>query len=135
MSSITHPKIDKWRTLFLIEGVPSFVLAICVFLFLPSRPDTTRYLTEDERTLALTRLNEDSSREGHTGIDWCAVRRAFRTPTTYTVAVMYSCMNLGLGSVSGFLPTIIKGLGYAEARAQLFTGKHPPYFNPHPFAH
>jgi hypothetical protein len=30
-------------------------------------------------------------------------------------------MNLGLGSVGGFLPTIIKGLGYTEARAQSFT--------------
>jgi hypothetical protein len=34
-------------------------------------------------------------------------------------------MNLGLGSVGGFLPTIIKGLGYTNARAQLFTV--PPY--------
>lgn len=104
MSSITHPKIDKWRVLFLIEGVPSFILAICVFLFLPSRPDTTRYLNEDERVLALTRLNEDSSKEGHAGIDWRAVKRAFASPTTYTVAVMYSCMNLGLGSVSSGRP-------------------------------
>lgn len=28
---------------------------------------------------------------------------------------MYSCMNLGLGSVGGFLPTIIKNLGYSNA--------------------
>ncbi len=111
--------------LFLFEGVPSLVLAICVFLFLPSRPDTSRYLNEDERTLALTRLNEDSSKESHAGIDWNAVKRAFRSLTTYTVAVLYSCVNLGLSSVSGFLPTIIKGLGYTEARAQLFTV--PPY--------
>lgn len=34
-------------------------------------------------------------------------------------------MNYGLGSVGGFLPTIIKNLGYSEARAQLFTV--PPY--------
>jgi 4-hydroxybenzoate polyprenyltransferase len=34
-------------------------------------------------------------------------------------------MNLGLGSVGGFLPTIIQGLGYTEAKAQLFTV--PPY--------
>ncbi len=36
---------------------------------------------------------------------------------------MYSCMNLGLGSVSGFLPTIVRELGYTAARAQLFTGR------------
>ena len=38
----------------------------------------------------------------------------------------YSCMNLGLGSVGGFLPTIIRGFGAASnARAQLLTV--PPY--------
>jgi hypothetical protein len=34
-------------------------------------------------------------------------------------------MNLTLGSVSGFLPTIIKSLGYSNADAQLYTV--PPY--------
>lgn len=100
--------IDKWRILFLIEGCPSVVLAICVFLFLPSRPDKSKYLNEDERTLALTRLNEDSSREGHNGIDWKAVRRAFASPTTYTVAVMYSCMNLGESCLTLAVPLCIR---------------------------
>lgn len=30
-------------------------------------------------------------------------------------------MNLTLASVGGFLPTIIKGFGYSNARAQLFS--------------
>ncbi|KAJ9103229.1 hypothetical protein QFC21_002652 [Naganishia friedmannii] len=125
VSSIEHSKIAKWRILFLIEGIPSLILAICVFLFLPTRPQTSRYLTEDERIICITRLNKDSLNEANTGIDWRGVRRAFMDWKTYVVAIMYSCMNLTLGSVSGFLPTIIKGLGYTEARAQLFTV--PPY--------
>lgn len=125
VSSLTHPLITKWRVLFLIEGIPSFVLAIVVFFCLPSRPDTSKYLNENERTLAHTRLNADSLAEGHNGIDWRAVKRAFMDPKTYIVSIMYSCMNLGLGSVGGFLPTIIKGLGFAEAKAQAMTT--PPY--------
>ncbi|KAJ7778849.1 major facilitator superfamily domain-containing protein [Mycena maculata] len=125
VSSIKHSKIVQWRILFLIEGIPSFVLAICVFLFLPSRPQTSRYISEEQRTLALTRLNRKNLGEGHTGIDYRAVKRAFMDWKTYSVAIIYSCMNLGLGSVGGFLPTIIKGLGYTNAKAQLFTV--PPY--------
>lgn len=79
------------------------------------------------------------------------MRYALKDWKTYVMAVAYSCMNLGLGSVSGFLPTIIKGeqkvrvlgaraprspyllprlphrlplrigLGYSNADAQLFT--------------
>ncbi|KAK4684243.1 MFS transporter, ACS family, pantothenate transporter, partial [Tremellales sp. Uapishka_1] len=125
VSSIHHPKIEAWRVLFLIEGVPSVVLAICTFFFLPSRPETSRYLNETERTLCLTRLNRDSMVESGLGIDWAGVRRCLLDWKTYVISIMYSCMNLTLASVGGFLPTIIKGLGYSNARAQLFTV--PPY--------
>jgi len=116
--------MDHWRILFLIEGLPSVLLAIAVFFFLPSRPKTSRYLNEEERTLAHTRMNAQSN-ERESGIDWRAVRYAFKQPTTYIVALMYSCTNLNLGSVNGFLPTIIKTLGYSNANAQLFSV--PPY--------
>ena len=45
--------------------------------------------------------------------------RAFTDWKTYAVSIAYSCMNLGLGSVSAYLPTIIKGLGYTNAEAQV----------------
>jgi cyanate permease len=130
VSSLKHPPITQWRILFLIEGIPSFIIAVVVFFFLPSRPQTSRYLTEDQRTLALTRLNRKNLGEGNTGIDWKAVKRALMDWKTYVVAVMYSCMNLGLGSVTGFLPTIVKGLGYSSANAQLYTGVLSSFFLP-----
>ena len=125
VAKIHHPKLEIFRVLFLIEGIPSVVLAICVFFFLPSRPQKSRYIDENERTLAITRLNADSLNEGDNGIDWSGVKRAFTDWKTYVIAIAYSCMNLTLGSVSGFLPTIIKGLGYSAAEAQLYTV--PPY--------
>lgn len=125
VSSIQNSKIEVWKILFLIEGVPSVVLAICVFLFMPSRPETSRLLNEDERTLCLTRLNRTAGVESRLGIDWSGVKRCCTDWKTYVIAVMYSCMNLTLASVGGFLPTIIKGFGYTNAQAQLFTV--PPY--------
>ncbi|KAH7096798.1 MFS general substrate transporter [Auriculariales sp. MPI-PUGE-AT-0066] len=125
VSHIHNPAIATWRILFLIEGLPSFVLAGIVILCLPSRPDKSGYLTEDERVLAKARLQADSLDEGHNGIDWNGVKRALTCPWTYIMSVSYSCMNCTLGSVSGFLPTIIKTMGYTNAEAQLFTV--PPY--------
>lgn len=93
----------------MIEGLPGVVLAITTLLALPSRPDKSTYITEDERALLHTRLNKDSLGEGHTGIDWRGVRRALTDWKTYVVSITYSAMNLTLGSVSGFLPTIVKG--------------------------
>ncbi|BGP45152.1 hypothetical protein JCM10450v2_000969 [Rhodotorula kratochvilovae] len=125
VNKISNAAIPQWRILFLIEGVPSFLLAVVVFFCLPSRPERTKYLNDDERTIACTRLNADQQGGETTGIDWKAVKYTVLNWRTYVVSVAYSAMNLGLGSVSGFLPTIIKGLGYSNADAQLYTV--PPY--------
>ncbi|BGO98287.1 putative High-affinity nicotinic acid transporter (putative) [Rhodotorula toruloides] len=120
-----NSSIDNWRILFLVEGLPSLLLAIIVFFFLPSRPDSSKFLNEDERTIACTRLNAESNGEVGTGIDWAAVRYAFKDWKIYVLALAYSAMNLTLGSISGFLPTIVKGLGYSNTDAQLYSV--PPY--------
>lgn len=87
VSSIHHPKLEAWRILFLIEGCPSFVLAVCVALFMPGRPETSKLLKEDERTLCLTRLNGDQTLEQGSGIDWRGVRRALSDWKVYVLAV------------------------------------------------
>lgn len=112
--------------LFLIEGLPSILLAVCILFFLPSRPQFSRYLNEQERELASVRLKVDNKgEEKPLGVHWAGVFFALTNWRTYVVAILYSCMNLTLGSVSGFLPTIVKNLGYTNAQAQLFTV--PPY--------
>lgn len=83
------------------------LLAIAVALFMPSRPETSRFLNEDERTLCLTRLNAQNSPDAKLGIQKAGVIRCLTDWKTYVVSIMYSCMNLTLGSVGGFLPTII----------------------------
>ncbi|GAA6007931.1 hypothetical protein JCM11491_006544 [Sporobolomyces phaffii] len=120
-----HSKMALYKILFLIEGLPSLLLAIIVFFFLPSRPDTSRFLSEEERTIACTRLNAQNSLGANDGIQWRDVRYTLSNWRTWVIAIAYSAMNLGLGSVSGFLPTIIKGLGYTDANAQLYSV--PPY--------
>ncbi|BGP29184.1 hypothetical protein JCM10296v2_000922 [Rhodotorula toruloides] len=111
-----NSSIDNWRILFLVEGLPSLLLAIIVFLFLPSRPDSSKFLNEDERTIACTRLNAESN--GEVGLGSTGLPSATPSRTG-------SAMNLTLGSISGFLPTIVKGLGYSNTDAQLYSV--PPY--------
>lgn len=102
----TTPFTSALQILFLVEGLPSILLSLLVLLFLPSLPSTSTYLTPSDRSLLLHRLHSDSQGENQLGIDWSGVRRALGDWKTYVVAGGYSCLNFGLGSVSGFLPTI-----------------------------
>ncbi|BGP13076.1 hypothetical protein JCM10213v2_000995 [Rhodosporidiobolus nylandii] len=76
------------------------------------------------RTIACTRMNARSA-ETEEGINWNAVRYTLLDWKTYALSIAYSAMNLTLGSVSGFLPKIVAGLGYSNADAQLYSV--PPY--------
>ncbi|EGN94397.1 hypothetical protein SERLA73DRAFT_77799 [Serpula lacrymans var. lacrymans S7.3] len=48
-----------WRWLFYIEGSITIFVAICAMFILPDFPENTRWLTPEERQLAITRLQED----------------------------------------------------------------------------
>ena len=115
-----------WRILFLIEGLPTILLALIIFLFLPTRPESSKYLTEEERTLATARLTSSLSGGAHIRkFQWSGCRRAFTDYKIYLCGIIYLGINLTLASISGFLPTIIKSLGYSNADAQLYSV--PPY--------
>ena len=51
--------LRAWRWLFIIEGVITIFLAFLAYFTLPNFPRTTTWLTENERHLAIWRLEED----------------------------------------------------------------------------
>ena len=51
--------LRAWRWLFIIEGVITIFIAFCAYFALPNFPRTTSWLTEEERQLAIWRLDED----------------------------------------------------------------------------
>lgn len=86
---IKNTPIAQWRILFLIEGCPSVLLAICVALFMPSRPESSRLLNSEQKSLCIARLMAENSTDDRPGIDWNGVRRTFTDWKTYVVSVGY----------------------------------------------
>ena len=63
-------------------------------------------ITDAERHAIQTRLLDAGVNRKHT-FDRSAFKRCLLSPTTYANGLVYMGLNLTLGSVSGFLPTII----------------------------
>ena len=59
--------LRAWRWLFIIEGAITIVIAFAAYLVLPNFPRTTTWLTENERELAIWRLNEDIGEDDWVG--------------------------------------------------------------------
>lgn len=50
-----NPSFAKWRVLFLVEGLPTVVMSVVTWFFLPDSPEKARFLTEEEKAVAKAR--------------------------------------------------------------------------------
>ncbi|KAF9477800.1 MFS general substrate transporter [Pholiota conissans] len=117
--------VSNWKLLFIIEGVPAVLLGVVTYFYLPNRPESTVYLTERERKIAVERMNRDSSGDMGAVVNKAHILAAFRDWRLYVGGVIYFGLNCALASIGAFLPTIIATLGFTNALAQLLTV--PPY--------
>ncbi|CAI7653605.1 unnamed protein product [Penicillium glandicola] len=113
-----------WRWLFLIEGLLTIAVALVSIFVLADYPETiSRRLNEEERTLAVIRIMHDkkSSATQHGRLTaWQGVKAAAVDLRTYFFIILYMTQN-GSTTISYFLPTILKGMGYTGAKAQWMT--------------
>ncbi|KAI8990855.1 major facilitator superfamily domain-containing protein [Mycotypha africana] len=123
--------LTGWQWLFLIEGIPTVVVAVIAFFYLPASPSTWSALTEEEKYVALSRLDEDGVHEHITlgDLDTSNKKQALKALTDWKVwmyMIMFFCGSVPNTSVSNFLPSIVKGMGYDDKlSANLMSA--PPY--------
>src|SRR5262249_26300482 len=53
--------LHGWQWLFVIEGMPAFVLSLIVLRFLPDRPVAASWLADDEKSLISQQLAHESA--------------------------------------------------------------------------
>ncbi|KAL1617979.1 hypothetical protein SLS54_007512 [Diplodia seriata] len=117
--------LNGWRWIFIIEGLLTIVVSLLAYLFIANYPSTASFLTPAERTHTTTRLAADSDATAAEPFSWPLVLHSLRDPKCWLYGLAFHTLSLPLYTLSLFLPSIIKSLGYTAARAQLLTV--PPY--------
>jgi hypothetical protein len=117
--------IPRWKYLFIIEAVPTVCLGLFCLYWLPDRPlKNSRFSGKDQEIAEARYYSEEYDKAGK------VERRHFVWVFTdwklYAQVAVYFPTACLLSSISGFLPTIISGLGYTKpTTANLMTV--PPY--------
>ncbi|KXJ87595.1 major facilitator superfamily domain-containing protein [Microdochium bolleyi] len=114
-----------WRWIFLLEGIATVLVAFFAFGFIHNYPDTSKFITEEERAFIHQRLSADSDATNHEEFSWAAVKEALTDVNCWLYGLGFHTCSLPLYTLSLFLPLIISSLGYTAANAQLLTV--PPY--------
>ncbi|EFQ87463.1 hypothetical protein P3342_002454 [Pyrenophora teres f. teres] len=114
-----------WRWIFILEGLFTILVAIIAYWFISNYPDTVSWLSKDERAFIQARLKADSDATNDEAFLWSEVLIAAKDVKVWLYAFAFHTMSLPLYTLSLFLPTIIRDMGYTSAQSQLLT--IPPY--------
>lgn len=115
-----------WRWLFYIEGSLTIFVAIIAIFVLPDFPTTTRWLSPQERALALKRMEEDAGvgdqqeTEGHGNGFWLAIIDW----KVWWLALTLTSQTLAL-SFNAYFPTLTATLHYNTTVSLLLVA--PPW--------
>ena len=114
--------IEGWRWLFIIEGVATVGISIIAKFVLLDFPYNSPILNLEERQLAAVRILADSKAYGSQErlSHWEAFKAAACDSRTYAFMLLF-VLDVGAGTISYFIPTITKSLGYTTVVAQYMT--------------
>jgi MFS family permease len=99
--------LSGWQWLFLLEAVPSLILAVVTLFYLDDRVATAKWLRDDERRLIAANIaSEEQEKE-----DLSQLSAAFKTPRVWLLGLIYFGIVSGIYLNSFWVPTIIKQTG------------------------
>ncbi|GFZ45964.1 hypothetical protein JCM24511_03697 [Saitozyma sp. JCM 24511] len=116
-----------WQYLFIVEGAFTCALGVFALFWLPRHISTAWFLKEDEREWAAERMARDSGGQDNVsvGITMRDVKESLKDWKFWVILPANIAASVPGQAFSVFLPIIVKNLGYASYRANLFSV--PPY--------
>ncbi|RSL51535.1 hypothetical protein CEP54_011369 [Fusarium duplospermum] len=113
-----------WRWLFILQGIITFIVSIISLFILPDEPQNTRWLSQEERNLAASRIAEDTVRLKANTITWAGLVEALRDPYLW-VLLFIQHLHLAASNFKNFFPSIVETLGFSRNVTLALTC--PPY--------
>jgi MFS family permease len=115
----------SWQWLFVIEGCATILLSVSAAFVLPDFPSTTRWLSDDEKVIAVQRL--EASRGTKPTQRSSLLSGLHMTVTDYKVWILAAIImtKTSAAAVGSFVPTLIATLEYGRVKSLLLVA--PPY--------
>ncbi|KAJ4481240.1 major facilitator superfamily domain-containing protein [Lentinula aciculospora] len=114
-----------WSWIFILEGLFTFLFGFSSYFICPRSVDEVWFLSTEEKKYVKGRLLEEHAHKDEEGFSWKEVIEALKLPHLWFMCIVMFCSATILFGFAYFSPSIILGLGYTAADAQLMSV--PPY--------
>ena len=102
-----------WQWLFIVEAVPSLILAVATFFYLTDRPADATWLAADQRDWLARRLAAEDTRREH--VSPGSIFASLYDYRVLALALVYFGNVACLYGIGFWLPSIVKGFGNSIA--------------------
>ncbi|CAE7089673.1 unnamed protein product [Rhizoctonia solani] len=106
--------LRPYQTIFLFIGLLTVVCSPVVYFVLPDSPTTAKFLSREEKVIALERLRANNQGTESKNWEWSQVWEVLTDPKTYLWLAMQFVTALPSGGISTFGPLIISGFGFSQ---------------------
>ncbi|KAK4051224.1 hypothetical protein OIV83_003046 [Microbotryomycetes sp. JL201] len=114
-----------WRWIFILEGLLTILVGAVSYFTLVDRPQTAKWLTEDEKAWVIYRKATETSASGvgeNSHISWRLVKLAFSDFQCWLGILFYLSILVPLYGVGLFMPSLILSFGkFSRPHTQLLT--------------
>ncbi|KAI1338804.1 MFS general substrate transporter [Xylariaceae sp. FL0016] len=121
--------MHTWRMIFGIEGIITIGLSLLAFFTMTDRPETAKWLTQEEKDLAIARVK--SERVAQTSVldtmDKKKLWLGFWNPIVLATAFVFLLNNITVQGLAFFTPTIVSTIYPTKTTVQKQLYTVPPY--------
>lgn len=105
--------LHNWQWLFVVEAIPSFLLAFVVLRYLDNDVKSARWLSTEEKQIVADDLETDRLRNliANEGKPSQNLKMMFRNGYVWLLALIFFSFNIGYYGINFWLPSIIKSSG------------------------
>lgn len=114
-----HSSIAPWKILFLFTGILTIAVGVLFLVFVPDNQLKARWLTKDDRVLALARVRDNQQGIGNKRFKTYQFVEALKDPLVWAFIFYGIASNIPNGGITNFFSQLIVSFGYTPAQSFL----------------
>lgn len=108
--------LSSWRWLFILEGAVTITAAVAAMFILPDYPATTKWLSDQEKAVAIYRLEKDTGvKDEETMTLFQSFKSAVLDYKLWLLALIIVTKTTA-GAVTQFIPTVVATFNFNKVQ-------------------